>query len=71
MFVRHLKHKNGKTYIQVVRKSSGTYKVLKSFGTSDTSEGLKALVVKANQWIKEENGFIELDFDNEKICTAI
>lgn len=66
MFVRHLKHKNGKTYIQVVRKSSGTYKVLKSFGTSDTSEGLKALVVKANQWIKEENGFIELDFDNEK-----
>ena len=66
MFVRNLKQKNGKVYIQVVSKSSGTYKVLKSFGTSDTPDGLEALVVKANQWIKEKNGSIELDFDNEK-----
>ncbi|HEX9825568.1 MAG TPA: hypothetical protein VGA80_03140 [Flavobacteriaceae bacterium] len=64
MFVRNLKHKNGKIYIQVVGKSSGAYKVLKSFGTSDTPDGLEALVVMANQWIKEKNGLIEFDFDN-------
>jgi hypothetical protein len=48
----------------VVGKSSRAYKVLKSFGTSDTPDGLEALVVMANQWIKEKNGLIEFDFDN-------
>jgi hypothetical protein len=53
MFVRKLKLKNGKTYIQVVDKSSGKYKVVKSFGSADSEEKLSFLIGKAQQWVKE------------------
>src|SRR5690554_2488441 len=65
MFVRILKHKNGKTYIQVISKSSGKYKVLKSFGSAQTEEQIKTLTDKAELWIKASSGISELDFDNE------
>ena len=64
MFVRKLKSKNGKTYIQVVDKSTGRFKVLKSFGGDDSEEGLKVLIRKANNWINLQTGSQELDFSN-------
>lgn len=62
MFVRKLKSKNSKIYIQVVDKSTGKYRVIKSFGgvTSKTAEEL--LVSKAERWIKEHNGLKVFDF---------
>lgn len=65
MFVRHLKHRNGKTYIQVVSKNYGKYKVVKSFGSSDSTEGIELLVNEAYRWIKSYLGDIEIDFENE------
>lgn len=65
MFVRRLKHTNGKTYIQVVDKSSGRYKVLKSFGSASTPERIKSLADKAELWIKSQSGIIEFDFQDE------
>lgn len=65
MFVRRLKHKNGKTYIQVVDKSTGRYRVVKSFGSSGNQAVLEELVEKATRWIKAESGVIELDFEDE------
>ena len=65
MFVRRLKHKNGKTYIQVVSKSSGSYKVVKSFGSAESSSGIEILVEKATLWMNSILGVTELDFDNE------
>jgi len=67
MFVRKLKHPNGRTYIQVVSKSSGKYKVVKSFGGSSDLKTLKELEAKAAQWIKDEQGLQELDFSNETV----
>lgn len=64
MFVRRLRSKNGRTYVQVVDKSSGRYKVLKSFGSADSEENLKFLSNKANHWIKQHSGLQELDFSN-------
>lgn len=66
MFVRKLKHKSGKIYVQVVSKTTGKYKVLKSFGSCETLEQQELLHLKAKQWIKESSGVFELDFDNEK-----
>lgn len=66
MFVRRLKHKNGRTYIQVVEKVSGKYKVLKSFGSAQTTIELDALMHKATQWKNNLSGSVELDFNNEK-----
>ena len=72
MFVRNLKHKSGKIYVQVVSKTNGKYKVLKSFGSCETLEQQELLHLKAKQWIKESIGVFELDFDNEKnLCNGL
>lgn len=72
MFVRRLKHKNGKTYIQVVSKNYGKYKVVKSFGSSDSSQGLDSLFKQASLWIKTSLGTSELDFENEiSLCNNL
>lgn len=65
MFVRSLKHKNGKTYIQVISKNHGKYKMLKSFGSARTENEIKALITKAESWMKISSGTVEIDFDNE------
>lgn len=67
MFVRQLKHKNGKTYIQVVDKSSGRYKVVKSFGSAISQDSINALADKATRWLKSNSGLVELDFEDEVV----
>ncbi|MCX8149475.1 IS1634 family transposase [Thermaurantimonas aggregans] len=67
MFVRQLKHKNGRIYIQAVEKSHGRYIVRKSFGSANNESELKSLISKAEDWIKKYQGIIELDFDNERL----
>lgn len=64
MFVRRLKHSKGYSYIQVVDKSSGKYKVLKSFGSFSTIEQEKELVRLAENWINKYTGAQEFDFAN-------
>lgn len=56
MFVRKIKHSNGKFYIQVVEKNGGKYVVKKSFGAGTNDLEVEALVLKANQWIKANTG---------------
>lgn len=64
MFIRNLKSASGKVYVQVVDKSSGRYKVLKSFGGSTDLSGLSGLKLKAQEWINSQTGIKELDFSN-------
>lgn len=64
MFVRKLKSKNNKTYIQIVDKSSGRYKVVKSFGSASNQAEEDALFTKATHWMAQRLGAIELDFSN-------
>lgn len=65
MFVRYLKNKNGRTYVQVVSKNTGRYKVIKSFGGAKDEKDLKGLTEKAHQWLKSTSGVMEFDFENE------
>lgn len=67
MFVRKIKSSNGKTYVQVVDKSSGRYKILKSFGGVSVDSDLQSLVHKANEWINKYTGSQELDFSNSDV----
>lgn len=64
MFIRRLKHNKGYTYIQIVDKSSGKYKVLKSFGSFKTPEQEAKLIKLAENWINQHTGKQELDFSN-------
>lgn len=65
MFVRKLDHPNGITYVQVVQKQHGSYKVLKSFGGSVRKNELARLEHRATEWMKAKLGVIELDFSGE------
>lgn len=67
MFIRQLKSPNGKTYIQVVDKSSGRYKVLKSFGSFTSVSQHEFLLTKAQEWITLHCGLREFDFSNTDI----
>lgn len=62
MFIRKLKHPNGKIYIQVVEKQAGRYRVKKSFGAASDEAALRVLVKKADNWIQQKTGIQELDF---------
>lgn len=64
MYVRKLKSKQGKTYVQVIDKSSGKYKVRKSVGSSFAEKEIKELVRQGYEWIKTNSKQQEIDFSN-------
>lgn len=64
MFIRKLKSPNGKTYIQVVDKSNGKYNVVKSFGSYKNESEHQQLFSRAQDWINNHSGALELDFSN-------
>ena len=62
VFIRKLRSKSGKIYIQAVDKGSGRYKVLKSFGSASTASELSGLVNVAQLWVNKQTGSSEFDF---------
>ena len=66
MFIRKLKSPNGRTYVQVVDKSRGIYRVQKSFGSYTSNAEEQILLTQAQQWIKARQGIRELDFSNSE-----
>lgn len=64
MFIRKLKSPNGRSYLQVVDKSSGRYSVVKSFGSFDSAEQYQILYNKAQEWMTQLSGTLEFDFAN-------
>jgi transposase len=69
MFVRKKKNRSGIISIQVISKVYGKYKVVKTIGSSDNTEEIEKLVASAEQWIKEKQGVVDLDFNNERDLT--
>jgi len=67
MFVRKLKHPNGKIYVQIVQKQSGKYLVKKRFGSASKESTLHFLVNKAENWIRQKSGMQEFDFSNSDV----
>ena len=65
MFVRQKRNKSGLVSVQVIDKSRGKYRVVKTMGCSDNSSELSLLLVEAEAWIKEQSRIVEFDFDQE------
>jgi transposase len=63
MFVRQKKNKSGLVSIQVIDKSSGKYKLVKTIGSSSNSVELEELESEAVLWIQRQRCLIELDFE--------
>ncbi|MBP7511029.1 MAG: IS1634 family transposase [Bacteroidia bacterium] len=47
MFIRQKKNKSGSTSIQIISKNGGSYKILKSIGSSSSEEGISILMHQA------------------------
>lgn len=65
MFVRRKKNKSGVISVQVIDKSSGKYKLVKTIGSSAKADEVEKLVIEAEQWIRQKTGVVELDFTDE------
>ncbi len=66
MFVRKKKNPSGKISVQVIDKSLGKYKVIKTIGCSGNSKEIKSLIKEGRQWIKNQQGILEFDFSDRK-----
>lgn len=66
MFVRKKKNKSGLVSVQVIDKSNGKYKVLKTIGCSSQESELEKLVNEGKIFIKKLTGTQELDFTDHK-----
>jgi len=68
MFVRKKKNKSGIISVQIIDKSSGKYKVLKTIGSSADKKIVEELFIKANEEIKTLNVQEQFNFeiDNER-----
>lgn len=64
MFVRQKKNKSGVISVQVIDKSSGKYKVLKTIGSSSCPIKIESLVNQGKEFIKFYTGEQEFDFSN-------
>jgi len=83
MFLRKLKNRSGSTSVQIISKSSGKYKVVKTIGTSISEQEIMKLIYLAKQeverlsdqpklFISESDMIVEQvfsDLNNSSICT--
>lgn len=63
MFIRKKKNKSGAVSVQIIDKSSGVYKVLKTIGSSSIESEIDVLYVQAKQWIEKTSGLQQFDFN--------
>jgi transposase len=66
MFVRKKRNISGVVSVQVIDKSSGKYKMIKTIGSSSDADQIERLVKGGENWIKQKLGLLEIDFSNER-----
>jgi transposase len=67
MFIRQKKNKSGVISIQVIDKSNGKYKLLKTIGSSSDQLKINQLVIDAEVWLKKHQRLIEIDFSQTDV----
>jgi transposase len=63
MFVKKVKAKSGKTYIQIIDKTNGKSRVVENIGSSYSKREIKRLEEKARIWIDNKLGVQRFDFE--------
>ena len=65
MFIRKKNNPNGSITIQVVDKSSGSYRVVQNFGVAITAADQEKKIQQANLWVNQKTGIKDFDFFEE------
>ena len=71
MFVRKKKNKSGVVSVQVIDKSSGKYKMVKTIGSSSSTPEINALYNQGLDYIKHYQGQQTVDFSNQDFNQTI
>lgn len=66
MFVRKKRNTSGVVSIQVIDKSGGSFRVVKTMGSSSEKARIEELYVQGLQWISAYAGQKQLDFTDER-----
>lgn len=64
MFVRRKKNKSGVISVQIIDKSSGSYRVLHTIGSSADDVEVERMIQEGKTWILRQSQAVELDFTN-------
>jgi len=70
MFIRKKPNKSGLISIQVIDKSHGNYKVIKTIGSSKDPLEIETLVLEAKRYVQTIKGLLEIDFTNFKMSST-
>jgi transposase len=71
MFVRKKRNKSGKISIQVIDKSTGSYKLVKTIGSSSDPDTIEKLYAEGVKWIKNYTGQLTLGFSQNKYAKEV
>lgn len=67
MFIRQKKNKSGLISIQIIDKSSGKYRVVRTIGSSSDAVVIENLIIKAKDFVKTHKGTREFDFTSSSL----
>lgn len=67
MFFRQKKNRSGVVSVQVIDKSGGKYRLVKTIGSSSDAAVVAELVKQAETWIKERQGQLNIDFSGGRL----
>lgn len=62
MFVRKKRNTSGLVSVQIIDKGRGSYKVIKTMGSSASISEVEKLVEEGKNWIRKHKGLQEIDF---------
>ena len=76
MFIRKKPNKSGLISVQIIDKSQGRYKVIRTVGSSKDPDVIERLMIEAKNHITQLIGVQEIDFTNhryvyEKVLSSI
>ncbi len=66
VFIRKKKNTSGSTCIQIINKTSGSYKAFKTVGSSSDSRIFQKYIQEAQRTIKNLSGELQLNFQEDK-----
>lgn len=69
MFVRKKRNKSGVISVQIIDKSSGKYKMIKTIGSSSDEKKIEQLVELGKDWIETNTNSLVFDFSGDRQST--
>jgi len=66
MFVRKKKNPSGIVSVQIIDKSGGRYKVLKTIGSSSDTDELESFYIQGRKWIDTRCGNVDMFAESER-----